>query len=293
MGLMVRTLAWSSLAGILTAAILAGVLSQMDWVPLLDKVTAVLGAAAVATLVLWVTGVLRAMLRWMRDKLHLRRIRKQRRRDLAAARAIRKSRPMEVGLDEVTVVLRDPYQHPRQRRGLSRREIAQALREADEATQQGDFQGAAQLLTDVLDCSPQHVDAHLARGRAYLALGDYDRALSDLVAAEEQSPDSPEPPAALGELHFTRKDYPRAIAYFDIALALSPVRPDLHFQRGLSHFYLKNYPAALEDMLRARLIDPEFPNLEAHITLARRKVKEKERAQREERAQQKARARRR
>jgi tetratricopeptide (TPR) repeat protein len=287
MGLLLRTLAWSSLAGTLTAVILAGILSQMDWVPLLDKVTAVLLASAVTTLILWVMGVFRAMMRWLRNKLHLRRVRKQRRRDLAAARAIRKARPMEVGLDEVTVVLRDPYQV----RKLSRREIAQHMREAFEATEQGDFQGAAQLLTEVLDCSPHNTEAHLARGRAWLALGSYERALTDLMAAEEQSPDSPEPPAALGELHFTRKDYPRAIAYFDIALALSPVRPDLHFQRGLSHFYLKNYPASLEDLLRARLLDPDYPNLEAHITLARRKVKEKQRAQREDRSQQRARRR--
>lgn len=288
MGLLLRTLAWSSLAGMLTAAILAGILSQMGWVPLLDKVTAVLLASGLTTLLLWGMGIFKAMMRWLRDKLHLRRIRKQRRRDLAAARAIRKSRPMEVGLDEVTVVLRDPFQ----RRKLSRRELAEHMREAFEATEQGDFAGAAQLLTEVLDCSPQNTEAYLARGRARLALGEYDRALQDLTTAEEQSPDSPEPPAALAELHFTRKDYPRAIAYFDIALALSPVRPDLHFMRGLCHFYLKNYPASLEDFLRARLLDPEYPNLDAHITLARRKVKEKERAQRDVR-EQRARVRRR
>jgi hypothetical protein len=44
-------------------------------------------------------------------------------------------------------------------------------------------------------------------------------------------------------------------------------------RRGISHYYRKNYKEAVDDLLRAERLDPEIPNIQTFVSMARKKVK--------------------
>ncbi|MBX2800867.1 MAG: tetratricopeptide repeat protein [Myxococcales bacterium] len=136
----------------------------------------------------------------------------------------------------------------------------------------GDLYGAADLYSDVIDANPDHVAAHIARGRLYLDLGDFARAMSDFTVAEELAADDPEPRVAMGDLYFARKDYVAAIDYYDVALEVLPSHAMAFCRRGMCHYYRKNYPEALQDLEAAERLDAEIPNLMTYVAMARKRA---------------------
>ena len=152
-------------------------------------------------------------------------------------------------------------------------EVAKMLEEAAAATDRSDLHGAADLYSDVLDADPDNVQAAVSRGRLYLDLGDFARAMSDFVAAEDLAPEDPEPKIAVGDLYFARKDYRKAIDYFNTALGLAPNHAMAFCRRGISHYYRKNYSAATTDLRKAKKLDPDIPNIETYIGMARKKTR--------------------
>ena len=161
--------------------------------------------------------------------------------------------------------------------GISESEVAALYAEAETAVADGDLNAAADLFSDVIDADPDHRSAHVARGRVFLDLGDYSRAMSDFTVSEELAPDDPEPQVAIGDLFFARKDYRRAIEYFNSALALDPEHAMAFCRRGISHYYRKNYNDALEDLLHAQKLRPDIPNLTTYVAMAQKKKQRKKR----------------
>ncbi|MCB9695784.1 MAG: tetratricopeptide repeat protein [Alphaproteobacteria bacterium] len=157
--------------------------------------------------------------------------------------------------------------------GPSAAELQALFQQAHNTATNGDLQAGADLFSDLIDQDPDNVDAHVARGRLYLDLGDYSRAMSDFMVAEDLAPDSPEPQVAIGDLYFARKDYRKAIDFFNIALELSPDHPMAFCRRGISHYYRKNYPEAVADLLKAQKLDPDIPNIQTYVSMAKKKSK--------------------
>jgi hypothetical protein len=155
----------------------------------------------------------------------------------------------------------------------SAEELVQLLNRARTASQSGDLQGSADLYSDVIDADPDNVQAHVARGRLYLDLGDYSRAMSDFMVAEDIAPNDPEPQVAIGDLYFARKDYRKAIDYFNAALQIAPNHAMAFCRRGISHYYRKNYKEAVDDLLRSERLDPDIPNIQTYVSMAKKKVK--------------------
>jgi len=158
-------------------------------------------------------------------------------------------------------------------RGPTLEEIQAIFDRAQAAAHSGALQDAADLYSDVVDADPDHLDAHVGRGRLYLDLGDYSRAMSDFMVAEEIDESSPEPQVAIGDLYFHRKDYRKAIDYFDTALKMAPNHAMAFCRRGISHYYRKNYREALGDLEKANSLDPDIPNIASFISMAKRKAK--------------------
>lgn len=151
-------------------------------------------------------------------------------------------------------------------------EIASLLAQAQSVAATGNLHGAAQLYSDVIDMASDNARAHVSRGRLYLDLGDYSRAMSDFMVAEDLAPHDPETHVAIGDLYFHRKEYRRAIDYFSSALEVSPEHAMAFCRRGICHYYRKNYRVALEDLLRAEDLQPDIPNIAAYVTRARKKA---------------------
>ena len=123
--------------------------------------------------------------------------------------------------------------------------------EAHQHLVEGELQAAVQLLSDIIDLEENFLLAYVARGRIFLDLGDYARAMSDFTIAHEASPELPEPQLAIGDLYFSRKDYARAIQYFNGALSVMPENAMAYCRRGISRYYEHNYERALTDLARA------------------------------------------
>ncbi len=157
--------------------------------------------------------------------------------------------------------------------GPTLEEIQATFDRAQAAAHSGALQDAADLYSDVVDADPDHLDAHVGRGRLYLDLGDYSRAMSDFMVAEEIDESSPEPQVAIGDLYFHRKDYRKAIEYFDTALKMAPNHAMAFCRRGISHYYRKNFREALGDLEKANSLDPDIPNIASFISMAKRKAK--------------------
>lgn len=157
--------------------------------------------------------------------------------------------------------------------GPTPEQIQELLDRAQSAAEAGDLQGGADLYSDALDLDPDSVSAHVARGRLYLDLGDYSRAMSDFMVSEDIAPEDPEPQVAIGDLYFARKDYRKAIDYFNAALQLAPNHAMAYCRRGISHYYRKNYSEALTDLLKAEKLDRDIPNIQTFVSMARKKVK--------------------
>jgi tetratricopeptide (TPR) repeat protein len=157
-------------------------------------------------------------------------------------------------------------------RGPSANELVAQMNAARGAAEAGDNHGAIGLYGDILDASPDHLEAYVSRGRIYLDLGDFARAMSDFTAAEDLAPDSPEPQVAVGDLYFARKDYRKAIDCFNVALQLKPDHAMAFCRRGISHYYRKNYDEALQDLNKSFKLDGNIPNIQTYIAMAKKKA---------------------
>lgn len=174
--------------------------------------------------------------------------------------------------EEKPDVMPVPAPPPPPRVGPGKAEIRALLDEAHEAVKGGQNERAVDLFSDVLDADPDNVEGHIGRGRLYLDLADYARAMSDFTVAEDIDENSPEPQVAIGDLYFARKDYRKAIDYFSAALQMSPNHAMAYCRRGISHYYRKNYVEALDDLLRAQRIDNEIPNISTFVAMAKKKA---------------------
>jgi tetratricopeptide (TPR) repeat protein len=146
--------------------------------------------------------------------------------------------------------------------------LFQAARDAAER----DMVDGALLYSDVLDASPKHGRALLARGRLYLDLGDYARAISDFLKAESCTGLGADVPAALGDLFYARKDYRKAISYFDAAIEANPKHAWSYYRRGMSRYNRKSYGPAVEDLEKARTLDRSLPSVETYIQRAKKRL---------------------
>lgn len=151
-------------------------------------------------------------------------------------------------------------------------QIRALLERAQEAVRAGEIEAGVNLFSDVLDADGDNVEAHIGRGRLYLDLGDFARAMSDFTVAEDLAPNSPEPQIAVGDLYFARKDYRKAIDYFNAALEMSPNHAMAFCRRGISHYYRKNYQEAVDDLLKAQKLDPDIPNIQTFVSMAKKKL---------------------
>jgi len=90
----------------------------------------------------------------------------------------------------------------------------------------GDFAGARDLCTRVLEREPGRVVARVNRGRYRLALGELDGAAADFAAARARAPREPAPLVGLARVALQRNDRPEAARRAHEALELAPADPE-------------------------------------------------------------------
>lgn len=177
---------------------------------------------------------------------------------------------VEEEVEEVEEVESEP-EPPPPMPTISADQETRLLRQADAAYARGELPVAADLYSDLLDFNPDNGLAALGRGRVYLDLGDYARAMSDFTVAEDLRDDDPDVHAAIGELYYARKDYQRAIDYFDEALERNDRHAMAWCRRGIAHYYRKDYDKAYKDLVKAQKLDDAIPNIRTYIGMVKKK----------------------
>jgi tetratricopeptide (TPR) repeat protein len=112
--------------------------------------------------------------------------------------------------------------------------------------------------------------AHTDRGVAYVALLDYDRALSDFGEAIRVDPTFAKAFANRGAVHGAKQDFDKAIEDFTRAIELGPRSAHAFADRAGMYRLKGQHDAAIRDYTEAVRIDPAFADaiLNRAITLA-------------------------
>jgi tetratricopeptide (TPR) repeat protein len=121
--------------------------------------------------------------------------------------------------------------------------------------------------TAVLDKNPEDERAISCRCWAYMAIGDYDRALKDGEEAVRLNPDSTAWRNNRGEVLIKRKEYDKAIAEFSAILDQNPTYFFALYNRSEAYIRSKQFARALTDVELAMKNEGRVPAL--HMNLAR------------------------
>jgi tetratricopeptide (TPR) repeat protein len=131
---------------------------------------------------------------------------------------------------------------------------------AEEQAPVANTPGHAQItsLTERLKQSPRDVDALVARGRAYHAIGDFEKEDSDLQAATHLAPQRSDVWHAYGHSLFVHDKVKEAIAAFDKAIALGPKEPLVYVERGMAYEALGEHQQAIASITSAIDMQPTY-----------------------------------
>ncbi|MFH1152650.1 MAG: tetratricopeptide repeat protein [Pseudomonadota bacterium] len=124
--------------------------------------------------------------------------------------------------------------------------------------QNGDFQAAVDLFTEVIMKSPTHAKSYKNRGVALMRLEQYDLAINDFSKALDLDPGLIGIYSNLGAAWHYKKDYTKAVDSYDKEIALRPGEYITYFNRALSRMELHQYGPALSDLETALKMKPDL-----------------------------------
>ena len=126
---------------------------------------------------------------------------------------------------------------------------------------------AINYYTAALDQNPEDERAISCRCWAYMAVGEYDRALRDAEEAVRLSPISPAWKNNRGEVFIKRKEYDKAIAEFTALLDENPTYFFALYNRSEAYLRSRQFDRARRDIELALKAEARVPAL--HMNLAR------------------------
>ena len=127
------------------------------------------------------------------------------------------------------------------------------------------YRAATELLKKVVELEPKHKDAWNNLGRAYLALGKYDDAISafhkqiDINQFDEFAYNN------LGLAYQSQQKYDDAAGAYKKQLEVNPLDQFAHANLGSMYLEQKKFDAAAPELERAAQITPQNPGLEANL----------------------------
>jgi len=132
----------------------------------------------------------------------------------------------------------------------------------------GRYNEAIEAWTLAADRDPEFPELHLARARAYGALGDLDRARTELEAELKLYPDSREARLALAGYHTQRNEPKLAVTLLRRLLEGDETDSRIHLDLGIALSRLGRTAQARRHLLRALELAPSDPLILSHLTSA-------------------------
>ncbi|MGE3804638.1 MAG: tetratricopeptide repeat protein [Gemmataceae bacterium] len=122
----------------------------------------------------------------------------------------------------------------------------------------GNTGAAVQHHRQAVEIAPRKADYYHALGRAYLADGQYERGLTDLLRARWLGCKGADFLNDLAWAHHLNRDYAQAISIYDLALQLKPDDAWILYRRALASMRLGRHQDALANLDRAVQLRPDY-----------------------------------
>ena len=122
----------------------------------------------------------------------------------------------------------------------------------------GDYVGAAVLLSQAIEINPKNALAYSRLGGAYAEMKDERKALENCNKAIELAPKDARAYCSRGLAYGKHGDYAKAIADFTKAIELDPKGAKSYNNRGLAYSELGDYAKAIADNTKAIELDPKY-----------------------------------
>lgn len=135
--------------------------------------------------------------------------------------------------------------------------IAQAdadtlFQQGNDKITEGDYQGAVEAFTQLLQLNPKDGEAYYNRGLALAQLEEYEKAIADYSKVLELNPEDVEAYDNRALARAQLEDYVGAIADYSQVLKRQPDDAEAYYNRGLSHAQLEGSEEdAIKDLEKA------------------------------------------
>ena len=145
----------------------------------------------------------------------------------------------------------------------------EALHQAQALRKSADFQGAAKLLSQLVQASPDDARVLGEYAKTLIALNRFSDGLTYIDRAIAVQPDDWTFHSARGVALDGRKDYAAAQLSYDRALALKPGEPIILSNAALSHMHAGDLAGAEALLLQATQAGSEFPRIATNLAVVR------------------------
>ncbi|MBB6479142.1 RelA/SpoT domain-containing protein [Spirochaeta isovalerica] len=140
--------------------------------------------------------------------------------------------------------------------------IDNMLLEALYAHNEGDFDQAISIYTQILDMKPQDyvkpvIFVH--RGMAFFGKSLYDLAEKDFSEALKREPENDKTYYYRGIVYSINENYTKALNDFNKSLSINPYQSYVFYSRAQVYFHIGDYPAAMNDCRSALSLRPDYP----------------------------------
>lgn len=134
---------------------------------------------------------------------------------------------------------------------LSAQTLREKVSEAVNLSNDGRYEEAINLFTEVLSQQPNSVAVLTRRAIAYYNNGDLNQASLDLAKATSLKPDNHVAWYFFGRIELDRNSFGRAISNFDRAISFHSSSSDYHLQRGIARYQQEQFEESIADFQRA------------------------------------------
>lgn len=132
---------------------------------------------------------------------------------------------------------------------------------------QGDIPAAVDFAKQAYDTDMTLLPVYLTLAEAYMADGNYPKALNALDTYLIYVTDKPDGFIMKGRMYLEQDKYEQAVEQFDKALELDNTRADAYYYRGLTHMQLEEGQEAVNDLVHAQSFD--LKNFQINLDLGR------------------------
>jgi MtfA peptidase len=141
----------------------------------------------------------------------------------------------------------------------------------------GERERALASLNRALSLDPEDDAAYRERAGVFYECRDYEKAIRDLTRAIQLAPSVAESYCDRARVHCAEEEYDQAIADCEKALRLDPELAEAYHHRGVAQFHMRNYKQAIADLREAIRFAPECAETIAAMTQVHQAMAEEER----------------